>query len=113
MLLRHMDYTKASPLVHLVTAVDEWNPDKQVEYLQHIHDAMEPQDIDFTWDFEEGIHARHLKVDDRWDILLDRGLDIWQKFDSNNAFALEARMPEMRRVKQFEVTYLRDSREGR
>jgi len=112
-LLRHMDYTKASPLVHLVTAVDEWNPDKQVEYLQHIHDAMEPQDIDFTWDFEEGIHARHLKVDDRWDILLDRGLDIWQKFDSNNAFALEAHMPEMRRVKQFEVTYLRVSHEGR
>lgn len=112
-LLRHIDYTKASLQVHLVTAVDEWNPDKQVEYLQRIHDALEPQDIDFTWDFEEGIHARHLKVDDRWDILLDRGLDIWQKFDSNNAFALEARMPEMRRVKQFEVTYLRDSREGR
>lgn len=106
-LLRHLDYTKASPSVHLVTSADEWNPDKQVEYLQRIRDAMEPQDIDFTWDFEEGIHARHLKVDDRWDILLDRGLDIWQKFDSNDAFALEGRMPEMRRVKQFEVTYLR------
>lgn len=106
-LLRHLDYTKASPSVHLVTSADDWNSDKQVEYLQRIRDAMEPQDIDFTWDFEEGIHARHLKVDDRWDILLDRGLDIWQKFDSNDAFALEARMPEMRRVKQFEVTYLR------
>ena len=105
--LRHVDYAKASPQVHLVTAVDEWNPEKQVEYLQRIKESLEPQDIDFTWDFEEGIHARHLKVDDTWDILLDRGLDIWQKFDSNDAFALEGRMPEMRRVRQFEVTYLR------
>ena len=46
-------------------------------------------------------------MDDRWDIVLDRGLDIWQKFDSNDAFALEGRMPEARKVKQFEVTYLR------
>ena len=48
-----------------------------------------------------------MKVDDKWDILLDRGLDIWQKFDSGNAFALESSIPEMRRVRQFEVTYLR------
>ena len=34
-------------------------------------------------------------------------LDIWQKFDSNDAFLLEARMPEKRQVRQFEVTYLR------
>ena len=105
--LRHVDYAKSSPSVHLLTAVDEWNPDKQVEYLQRIRDTLEPQDIDFTWDFSETIHARHIYVDDRWDIVLDRGLDIWQKFDSNDAFALEGRMPEMRRVRQFEVTYLR------
>ena len=33
--------------------------------------------------------------------------DIWQKFDSGDAFALESSIPEMRRVRQFEVTYLR------
>ena len=105
--LRHLDYAKASPKVHLTTSVDDLNPESQVSYLQRIKDAVEPQDIDFSWDFVEGIHARHLKIDETWDILLDRGLDIWQKFDSNDAFALEGRMPEMRRVKQFEVTYLR------
>jgi len=105
--VRHLDYSKASPTVHLVTSVDDLNPESQVSYLQRIKDAVEPQDIDFSWDFDEGIHARHLKVDETWDILLDRGLDIWQKFDSNDAFALEARMPEMRRVRQFEITYLR------
>ena len=61
------------------------------------------------WDYDEtnSIHARHFVIDDKWDILLDRGLDIWQRFDSNDAFAVENRMQEMRRVKQFEVTYLR------
>ena len=109
--VRHLDYTKASPSVHLVTGVDELNPANQVEYLNRIKEAVEPQDIDFSWDFEENIHARHLKIDDTWDILLDRGLDIWQKFDANDAFALEGRVPEMRRVKQFEITYLRNGAE--
>lgn len=78
-----------------------------MEFLQQIRDAVEPMDIDFTWEFDERLHARHIKVDDRWDIQLDRGLDFWQKFDSGNAFSLEARMPEMRRVRQFEVNYRR------
>ncbi|MGI6216939.1 MAG: MIT C-terminal domain-containing protein, partial [Coriobacteriales bacterium] len=82
-------------------------------YLQQIADAMYPLGLTFSWDFDdsESIHARHFVIDDRWDILLDRGLDIWQKFDSNNAFAVESGMPEMRRVKQFEITYLRARKE--
>ncbi len=107
-LIKHLDYTKASPRVHLITAPDAYNPDRQVDYLRQIAEAVEPMDIDFTWELNDtGIHARHLRIDDSWDILLDRGLDIWQKFDSGNAFALETMMPEMRRVKQFELTYLR------
>mgnify|MGYP002625808811 CR=1 FL=1 len=107
-LVRHVDYSKVSPRVHLVTAPDTYEGSKQQDFLRQIADAMEPMDIDFTWELDDtGIHARHLRIDDRWDILLDRGLDIWQKFDSGNAFALESQLPEMRRVKQFEVTYLR------
>lgn len=65
--------------------------------------------LNFTWDidFSGALHARHLKIDNRWDILLDRGLDIWQRFDSNDAFSIEGRMPEMRRVKAFEITYMK------
>jgi ATP-dependent Lon protease len=51
--------------------------------------------------------VQHLKVDDWWGILLDRGLDIWHHFDSNDAFSIEARMPEMRRAKAFEITYMK------
>lgn len=50
---------------------------------------------------------QHLKVDDWWGILLDRGLDIRHHFDSNDAFSIEARMPEMRRAKAFEITYMK------
>ena len=62
----------------------------------------------FHWQIDRSgtLHARHLYVDDTWDILLDRGLDIFQRFDANDAFCLEATMPELRRVKQFEVTYI-------
>ena len=105
--LERMDYSVDSPKVHLITGMDVKVPMKQVEFLQRIEDAMEPQDLDFTFEFREHIHARHIYVDDRWDIKPDRGLDIWQKFDSDYAFSLEARMPEKRQVRLFEVTYLR------
>ena len=73
---------------------------------QGVHGAI---GVDFTWNIDcSGTpHAQHLKVDDGWGILLDRSLDIWQRFDSNDAFSIEGRMPEMRRVKAFEITYMK------
>ena len=107
--LRNFDYKAPSLEVHLVTGPDDYDVAKQRDYLDQIAEAMAPQGLDFTYEIDTSgsIHARHLKVDDSWDILLDRGLDIFQKFDSGNAFAIENRMPEMRRVRQFEVTYLK------
>ena len=106
--LKHFDYKSPELRVHLTTAPDEYDAAKQQDYLQQIADAMAPMGLTFTWDLDDsGIHARHFLIDDEWDILLDRGLDIFKKFDSGNAFAIENRMPEMRRVKQFEITYLR------
>ena len=80
---------------------------KQMEFLRRIEDAVVPENIDFSFEFELNLHARHIYVDDKWDIKPDRGLDIWQKFDSGDAFSIEARIPERRQVRQFEVTYLR------
>ncbi len=107
--IHHFRYDAPSIKVNLVTSPDEYADSKQEEYLQRIQDSMAPLGLDFTWSIDRSgaLHARHLKVDDTWDILLDRGLDIWQRFDSNDAFSVEARMPEMRRVKATEITYLR------
>lgn len=106
--IRHFKYDAPSINVHLITAPDEYPDSNQEEYLQRIQDSMAPLGLSFTWDIDDSgaLHARHLKIDDKWDILLDRGLDIWQRFDSNDAFSIEGRMPEMRRVKAFEITYL-------
>lgn len=63
--------------------------------------------LDFSYDLDEThtIHARHVVIDGEWDVMLDRGLDVWQRFDAGDAFSVEAGMPEFRRVKQFEVVY--------
>ena len=107
--LGHYKYDAPALNVHLLTAPDKHSDPKQEEYLQRIQESMAPLGLNFTWDIDGSgaLHARHLKIDDRWDILLDRGLDIWQRFDSSDAFSIEARMPEMRRVRAFEVTYMR------
>ncbi len=106
--LKHRDYSVETVHVHLVTSEDLYGEiGKQIQYLQRVADAVEPLGIEFTWDMDPNIHARHITTDTGWDIMPDRGLDIWQHFDVNDAFAVENRVPEMRRVKQFEVTYLR------
>ncbi|WP_322154638.1 BREX system Lon protease-like protein BrxL [Paratractidigestivibacter sp.] len=107
--LRRRDFSLPEVRVSLTTAPDEYPGSHQEDYLAQIRDAVAPMGVDFSWEIDRTgtLHARHLYVDDRWDILLDRGLDIYQRFDANDAFCLEASMPEMRRVKQFEVTYLK------
>lgn len=108
--LRHRDYSVETIKVHLATAPDEHGePGKQEMYLRQVAEAVASQGVEFTWDMDDpNIHARHIKIDNGWDILLDRGLDIWQRFDANDAFAIENRVQEARMVKQFEVTYLRE-----
>lgn len=107
--VRHFKYDAPSIKVYLITAPDEYPDSKQEDYLERIKDSMMPLGLDFTWKIDESgaLHARHLKIDNEWDIVLDRGLDIWQRFDSNDAFSIEGRMPELRRVKAFEVTYMK------
>lgn len=114
-IIRNRNYSVEAISVHLTTGADEFGEEsRQISYFQQIADAVYPSDIDFTWDIVPGssLHARHLKLNNGWDILLDRGLDIFQRYDQNDAFAVENRMPEMRRVKQFEVTYLRGEDQG-
>ena len=107
--VRHFKYDAPSIKVHLITAPDEYPDSKQEDYLERIKESMMPLGLDFTWKIDKSgtLHARHLKIDNSWDILLDRGLDIWQRFNSNDDFSIESRMPELRRVKAFEITYMK------
>ena len=100
--------------IHLITARDEIAATRQIEYLERIQDSCMGLGIRFTWDItsNEAIHARHIETNHGWKILLDRGLDIYQSFDANDAFEAANRLPEQRFCKAFEVTYLRVLQEG-
>jgi ATP-dependent Lon protease len=102
--------------VHLVTSREDFEDDRQEEYLKEMQTSAATIGVHFTWEYEDSgaIHARHIVTDTGWKILLDRGLDIFQRYEMNDAFAFANRMQEQRAVKAFEVTYLRvngDSRE--
>lgn len=109
-ILSHFDYSIPEVKVHLTTVRDdEYADSKQEDYLQQIAEAMDPMGLAFTYDYDETrtIHDRKMVINDTWGILLGRGLDIWQHFDAGNAFSVEANVPEMRKVKEFGITYFR------
>jgi ATP-dependent Lon protease len=95
--------------VRLITSPDEIYPEKQQANLASVESACTAAGIKFSWEFDgtNTIHARHILSDTGWKISLDRGLDIYQKFEMNNAFSLANRLQRFRQVKAFEVTYLR------
>lgn len=94
--------------VHLVTCADGIRPEKQVENLGAIAASCEGVGIEFSWEFDETntIHARHIVTDTGWKIALDRGLDIFQQYELNDAFSFANRLQQFRSVKAFEVIYL-------
>jgi len=95
--------------VHLVTSEDANDSNRQREYLEKIEQSGATAGIDFTWEFDQSktIHARHIVTDTGWKIALDRGLDIFQQYDMNEAFTFANRLQQFRTCKAFEVTFLR------
>lgn len=100
--------------VHLVTVEDDFKGPQQQEYFQKMQETCEPVGIKFTWEFDASntIHARHIVTDTGWKILLDRGLDIFQHYEMNDAFAMSNRLQKFRQCKAFEVTYLRTEKKS-
>lgn len=95
--------------VHLLTCPDDAHPEKQQSNLIAVQTAGAAAGINFSWEFDgtNSIHARHITSDTGWKISLDRGLDIFQKFEMNDVFNLANRLQAYRHVKAFEVTYLK------
>jgi ATP-dependent Lon protease len=98
--------------VHLLTVEDDFQSDKQRDMLNEIKENIRIAGINFSWEFDPAntIHARHIVTDHGWKILLDRGLDIFQHYDMNQAFAVSNRLQKYRSCKAFEVTFLLNER---
>ena len=93
--------------VHLVTSPDNYGTTQQLEYFEQIQMNTAPAGITFTWEFADNIHARHIVTDHGWKILLDRGLDIFNRCELRDAFALTNRLQQCRPLRATELTYLR------
>lgn len=95
--------------VNLHTIRDVHGAEQQLSFLTQIKENLEPTGLQFSWTFDESetIHARHIVGDNGWKILLDRGLDIFQQYDMNDAFAVANRNQRFRACKAFEVTYVK------
>jgi len=95
--------------VHLITSKDtDRESSNQLDYLEEIQANTKTAGVVFTWELQPAsvIHARYVVVDTGWKISLDRGLDIFQRYEMNDAFTLTNRRQDQRPVKAFEVTYI-------
>ena len=95
--------------VHLITMEDEYKVEQQKENFEKIKDSAIAVGVHFSWEFDKTstIHARHIVTDHGWKISLDRGLDIFQQYEMNNAFNFANRLQHYRSCKTFEVTFIR------
>jgi len=95
--------------VHLVTTEDEFKGEQQKENFEKMKESASAVGVNFTWEFDGTgtIHARHIVTDHGWKISLDRGLDIFQHYEMNDAFTFANRLQQYRSCKAFEVTFIK------
>ena len=95
--------------VQLITVKDEFKEYQQIEYFEKMAASSITAGIVFSWTFAEDktIHARHIVIDNGWKILLDRGLDIFQRYEMNDAFSISNLMQQFRPCKTFEITFIK------
>ncbi|NYT66099.1 BREX system Lon protease-like protein BrxL [Alcaligenaceae bacterium] len=95
--------------VHLITVEDEFRVEQQTENLQKIAESCAGVGIQFTWEYDTTgtRHDRDITTDTGWKILLSRGLDVFQRFEMNDAFSFSNRMQQLRPCKEFNVTFVR------
>ncbi len=99
----------AEVAVHLVTNEDQFRGEQQHENFQKMKESAITVGVNFTWEFDKTgtIHARHIVTNNGWKISLDRGLDIFQHYEMNDAFAFANRLQQYRPCKAFEITFIR------
>ncbi len=95
--------------VHLVTTEDEFKGEQQKDNFEKMKESAGSVGVNFTWEFDGTgtIHARHIVTDHGWKISLDRGLDIFQHYEMNDAFTFANRLQQYRPCKAFEVTFIK------
>jgi ATP-dependent Lon protease len=86
--------------VLLKTTVDNFDPNKQKGLLEDIQKSLQNTGINFNFDFTCN-HDRHIWIDDKWHIFLGRGLDIFQKCNSNSQIDINCYLQTQRPCRAF------------
>ena len=68
--------------VHLVTNNEEEYRVQTIANFKTIAFSLEDEEVLFTYEFMDGLHDRFITMNNGWKILLGRGLDIWQRVES-------------------------------
>ncbi len=94
--------------VHLVTQSDRETCERQEVMLKQIEDTFAGSRVAFTWELDHStnFHARSILCDTGWKVSLDRGLDVFQRFDGG-PFAIESGLQEARLMRGVEVHVVR------
>ena len=94
--------------VHLITKSDPETCEKQDEHLNQIVSGFNGSRVAFSWELDHNpnFHARSILTDTGWKITIDRGLDIFQRFESG-PFSVEQAIQEARLTRGAEISYLR------
>ena len=94
--------------VQLVTQSDPDSAIKQSEFLDQITASFTGSRVAFFWTLDQShnFHARSISTDTGWKITIDRGLDIFQRFESG-PFSIEQAIQELRLTRGAEINYIK------
>ena len=97
------------PVEGLKISLDTWEPDEAktpelIDRLDELQDDLVSYGIDFTYKLRD-FHDRVITTDDGWRIIPQRGLDIYDRY---GAFSIASSRPDKRKVKEFNIDYLRN-----
>ncbi|MGN7200382.1 MIT C-terminal domain-containing protein [Arthrobacter sp. SAFR-044] len=84
---------------------DEKKDLSQTRYLDRVAASMKATPLRFEYRIESDLHWRTIVANSGWRILLDRGLDIFERVPSD-PLQISHRMQEYRKVRPFYVTFL-------
>ena len=94
--------------VHLVTSSDAESCERQAENLDAMALSFTGSRVAFSWELDHNpnFHARSITTDTGWKITIDRGLDVFQKFESG-PFSVEQAIQETRLTRGAEISYVK------
>ena len=97
--------------VNLLTIKDRTNEGyyNQKANFGQMQDQFAAQGINFNYAFDdaEKIHARGITTNTGWKIIIDRGLDIFLKYNLRDPFSAQVGLQEARRCRAFEITVVK------